>query len=127
MKEEKERIEQKGKNRILGSLGEEMAAGYLESEGYEILERNYRCPYGEIDIVARKEGRLIFAEVKTRRSRSCGAPAEAVNRSKQKKIRLTASSYMAGYTEKVRGIEFQVIEIQLNHLQGLSFREVSGC
>jgi len=130
MKDEKrqnERIWKKQQNRILGQLGENLAAGCLEADGYEILERNYRCPYGEIDLVARKDGYLVFVEVKTRRSRAFGEPAEAVSRSKQKKIRLTAATYLAGYEEPCRGSEFQVMEIQVNHLRGLSFHGVTGC
>ena len=59
-------------NKSLGSRGEEAAALYLERHGYMILERNFRVPAGEIDIVAKTGATLVFAEVKTRRSESCG-------------------------------------------------------
>lgn len=116
-------------NRALGLLGEEMAAGYLEADGYEILCRNYRCPYGEIDIIARKDGYTVFVEVKTRTGQEYGQPAESVGRVKQRKIRQTAAFYLAeqdqqgGQRRYNRGNEFQVMEILLCHRRGLPFQE----
>ena len=130
MKEKKKTVDHTGRKKqshVLGQLGEEMTSGYLESQGFRILERNYRCSHGEIDIVAAKDGYLFFVEVKTRRSREYGEPSEAVSRSKQQKIRCSAVSYLTEHDAVYRGMEFQVIEIQLNHLQGLSFRGVAEC
>ncbi len=62
----------------LGRWGEAKAAEYLEGLGYEILRRNARTPYGEIDLIARQSSVLVFVEVKTRRTRSFGWPEEAV-------------------------------------------------
>ena len=62
----------------LGRCGERLAAGYLSSHGYSVLEMNYRCRFGELDIVARRDDMVIFAEVKTRRSGRFGRPGGAV-------------------------------------------------
>ena len=60
--------------RDTGILGEKLAAEFLREHGYQILETNYRCPEGEIDIVARYGGSLVFVEVRSKRSRRCRCP-----------------------------------------------------
>ena len=77
----------------LGERGEMAAWGYLLENGYKILEKNYRCKIGEIDVIARKGKRLVFIEVKTRISERYGPPEESVHRMKQKKIAQTAQWY----------------------------------
>lgn len=106
------------RNYDLGKLGEDFAAGILEDRGFRILERNYRCPFGEIDIIAEKAGELIFVEVKTRATLRFGRPAEAVTQQKQRRIRRAAGFYMqrercAGCA----GVSFQVIEILYNTIE----------
>ena len=64
----------------LGRWGEDQGCCYFINNGYEILQRNYRCRFGEIDIIAKKADELIFTEVKTRTSTAYGRPAEAVSR-----------------------------------------------
>ena len=73
----------------------------MEQQGYEILEYNYRCRMGEIDIVARQGGYLVFVEVKNRRDGQTGDPLEAVDRAKQRRISRTAQYYCLthGYGE----------------------------
>ena len=83
-----------GNNRRVGSEYEERAALYLEGMGYRILERNFRCRLGEIDLVARHKGYLVFVEVKYRRSERYGAPAEAVGYQKQRTISKVAQYYL---------------------------------
>lgn len=78
----------------LGALGEDYACEVLKTHGYSVLDRNFRSRFGELDIVARKEGYLCFVEVKTRSERSIGRPAESVTPSKQKKIMKTAEYYI---------------------------------
>lgn len=78
----------------LGQLGEKLALKYLEKEGYEILDRNFRTRAGELDIVAKDGGILVFVEVKTRSSRAFGLPQEAVDFRKQNKIIRMALEYM---------------------------------
>ncbi len=113
-------------NKILGNRGEQAAASYLMAHGYQILERNYRCPVGEIDIVASRGTTVIFVEVKTRRSLAYGRPCEAVDYRKQQKIIKTASWYIQGHNLSGRSLRFDVLEVfaqpggsmQVNHIQG---------
>lgn len=81
--------------RNVGDRYEQLAVKYLVSQGYEILERNFRNKYGEIDIIARDGNYLAFIEVKYRKSISGGNPFEAVNYSKQRRITRTALYYCA--------------------------------
>lgn len=79
--------------RETGTAYEDLAAQYLEQKGYRILERNYRCRQGEIDLIAMDGSCLVFVEVKYRSSRRTGHPAEAVNVRKQRRIARTAVYY----------------------------------
>lgn len=98
--------------RMLGSRYEEKAAEELKLRGYQILEKNYRCRTGEIDLIARKDGILIFAEVKYRAIENSGYPEEAVGIQKQKKISKAAAWYL---TERRMSLEtpcrFDVVTI----------------
>ncbi len=78
----------------LGERGETAACAFLQGRGYEILEKNYKCRIGEIDMIARRKGRLAFIEVKTRSSSQRGMPEEAVDRRKQEKIFKLAEWYL---------------------------------
>ncbi|MBU2262867.1 MAG: YraN family protein, partial [Proteobacteria bacterium] len=78
-----------------GKTGEELAAAYLAEAGYRILERNYRCLFGEIDIVAQEGETLVFVEVKSRSSGAYGDPQLAVGRRKQQKISRISVHYLA--------------------------------
>ncbi len=97
----------------LGKKGEEIALKFLKKRGYQILVRNYTCPLGEVDLVARKKDTLVFVEVKTRRSMSFGPPELAVNSTKQAKLSKAALSFL-----KEKGLEnakarFDVVAILL--------------
>jgi len=78
----------------LGRLGEELAARKLEAMGYHIHERNWRCPLGEVDIVAKDGDVLAFVEVKTRRGRQFGTPEEAITPAKQARLIELAAAYV---------------------------------
>jgi len=78
----------------LGQTGEAMAERHLKKRGYQILERNYRNRLGEIDLIARDNGTLVFVEVKTRRSDRYGGPRFAITPQKQKKLSITALAYL---------------------------------
>lgn len=80
--------------RKLGTRIEGIVREYLTAHGFEILEMNYRCKQGEIDIVAREDGYYVFVEVKYRNSEKCGTPAEAVGIAKQKRISKVARYYL---------------------------------
>lgn len=86
-------MERKNK-RTLGSEYEQRAAEYLTQRGLKILERNYRCRQGEIDLIARDGSYLVFVEVKYRSDDSKGDPAEAVGSRKQQHIREAARFYL---------------------------------
>ncbi len=92
----------------LGKRGEEIAAKFLRKKGMKILERNFRTPYGEIDIIATKKGKLHFVEVKTRRSEKFGKPFEAVNSAKLSHIKNSALFYLNG---KDADFEINVISV----------------
>ena len=99
------------KRHILGTEGEDIAAKYLEKIGCEILIRNFRSYYGEIDIIAKDKNEYVFVEVKTRTSERFGKPIEAVNKTKKKHIYKTAEYYL--YYKKIQNIyvRFDIIEI----------------
>ena len=81
-------------NRETGSRYEQKAAAYLTQAGYRVLEMNYCCPFGEIDVIGEKGAVLVFFEVKYRRDSSFGHPLEAVDEKKQKRIYRTARHYL---------------------------------
>ncbi len=78
----------------LGVRGERVAERYLVSRGYEIIERQWRIRQGEIDLIARKDGEVVFVEVKTRRGLMFGSPEDAVTATKQARLRLAAWTYL---------------------------------
>ncbi|HYF83112.1 MAG TPA: YraN family protein [Clostridia bacterium] len=100
-----------GNNKILGAFGEGLACEYLAESDYRVLERNFSCKVGEIDIIALQNDTVVFVEVKTRSSEKYGLPSEAVSAAKQKKIVKTALYYLQ--TNKLLDYmcRFDVIEI----------------
>jgi len=81
-------------NQVYGLKGESLAVKYLKKHGYKIIERNYKCAIGEIDIIAKHKGVLVFVEVKSRNSMLFGRPAEAVDEFKQHKLEQLAAFYI---------------------------------
>ena len=84
------------RQRALGQTGEDLAAEFLQQQGMVIIERNFRCPRGEIDIIARDGETIVFVEVKTRRTLALGSPLEAVTRAKLKRIRMLSAIWLRG-------------------------------
>lgn len=102
------------KNRqTLGKLGESLAARYLQKRGFSIIERNFRAGHGEIDIIARDHGILVFVEVKTRTSDVFGLPEEAVTPKKLREIIKTAAWYTLHHHMQKMAQRIDVIAIQL--------------
>jgi putative endonuclease len=95
----------------LGERGETAACGFLKDRGYEILEKNYKCKLGEIDVIARRRGRLAFIEIKTRTSAQFGLPQEAVDLRKQEKIFKVAQWYLKTKKLSRSPIAFDVVAI----------------
>lgn len=92
--------------------GAEAAAGkFLRRLGYRVLRTNYRCPAGEIDIVAREKGIVCFVEVKSRGSDACGDPEEAVTRDKKKRLCRAAACYLAAAGWEDRTVRFDVVAV----------------
>ncbi|HHW92182.1 MAG TPA: YraN family protein [Firmicutes bacterium] len=97
----------------IGQLGEEMALRYLRRQGYRILERNFRCRLGEIDLIAREKEELVFIEVKTRTSTRFGLPQEAVNWEKQRRLSRLAQFYLVSRGLAGINCRFDVVAILL--------------
>ena len=76
----------KDKRKLTGGFGEDLAARYMEARGYSVIEKNFRTPFGEIDIIAERDGCVVFLEVKTRISERFGPPLSAVTRKKRIKV-----------------------------------------
>lgn len=95
----------------LGRDGEDLAARRYELDGYDILERNFRCAEGEIDIVARRGDTIVFCEVKTRRTDYFGDPSEAVTPLKQTRLRRLAMTWMRHRHARPSEIRFDVVSI----------------
>jgi len=96
-----------------GKLGEDIAADHLSGVGYKILERNFRCPLGEIDIVARDHDTLVFVEVRSRRTDNYGSPLESVGLAKQKKISTVAAYYLNRHGSQQIKARFDVVAVKL--------------
>lgn len=84
---------------------------YLSDRGYKIIEKNYRAPFGEIDVIAEKSGRIIFTEIKTRSSEKLGLPQEAVGRLKQKKLAQLAAFYLKKQKKENSRVSFEVLAV----------------
>ncbi len=93
-----------------GNLGESMAENYLVSNGYIILHRNWRYAHWEVDIIAVKNGKLHFVEVKTRRTTTFGYPEEDVSRKKMKNLLGAAEEFLLQYPQW-KLIQFDIISI----------------
>ena len=94
----------------LGRLGEQTAAEALEAKGYRIVQRNYHCRYGEIDLIAEQGEMVIFVEVKLRKNDRFSLAREAVGQAKRQKLRLAAASWLAE-REDDRPARFDVVEV----------------
>ncbi|WP_307980378.1 YraN family protein [uncultured Senegalimassilia sp.] len=98
-------------NKRLGRLGEDVAARYLVSRGYEIIARNWTCQAGEADIIARDDDILVFAEVKTRSSTEKGFPSEAVDSKKRGKYLKIAELFASRYDVQDLQVRFDVMSL----------------
>lgn len=98
-------------NRDLGKRGEDAASKFLYNRGYDILERNWRCKFGEADIIARDGDAIVFVEVKTRSGLEHGFPAEAVDHKKQERYERIALAYISDIDDVDIPIRFDVVSI----------------
>lgn len=95
----------------LGKLGEDVAVTYLTTLGYDILERNWRCPLGELDIIARELNDLVVVEVKTRRNWHYGLPQEAVHWQKYRRLCQLAAHWVSEQDWNPKRIRIDIIAI----------------
>ncbi|MDQ7028935.1 MAG: YraN family protein [Ardenticatenia bacterium] len=104
------------KRRVLGALGERLAASHLRRRGYRILDRNWRSPAGEVDIVAQHDGDYVFVEVKTRRGRAFGSPEEAVTSRKVERLCAVAEAWLADHVgDAAVNWRIEVVAVELDH------------
>lgn len=110
-----------GMTQLGGALGENAAVKLLKKKGYEILERNYRKKYGELDIIAKKDAVLVFVEVKLRATKTFGTAAEFVDARKRQRIIKTAEAYLAEkHLDSI--CRFDVVEV---YHKGLTVTEIN--
>ena len=95
----------------LGKRGEDLAAAYLAQAGFAIVERNWRCPQGEIDIVARDGDETVFVEVKTRSSTAFGHPLEAITATKLARLRRLAAAWCEAHASAWQHIRIDVLSV----------------
>jgi putative endonuclease len=108
----------------LGPWAEQLAARELTQRGYEILATNYRNRHGEIDIIARHQGRIVFVEVKARRTLLYGGPRAAVGKMKQLRLRRMAGLWAAQQATPAQGYRFDVVCIQVGAAGAVESLEV---
>lgn len=113
--------------KALGDLGEDLACDHMCGLGMQILERNYRCRFGEIDIVAVDDGVVVVIEVKTRRGTKYGTPVEAVTPEKAARLRRLAAHWMADRRVGAHGLRIDVVAVlivdwqpQISHVRGVA-------
>ena len=113
------------KKHVVGKNGEDIATEYLLNNNYEIIERNFNCKQGEIDVIAKDKDELVFIEVKTRTYMAYGSPVDAITYYKQKHILKTVEYYL--YVKKLENefVRIDVIEVYkknstycINHIKG---------
>jgi putative endonuclease len=99
-----------GRNNVAGAWGESLAAGYLAKKRYKLVAANYRCRFGEIDLIVQNRTHLVFVEVKLRKNSRFAQAREYVDSAKQDRLRVTASLYLSENPTKLQP-RFDVIEI----------------
>ena len=105
--------------RALGASGEEAVAAWYERQGYEVVERNWRCRAGELDLILRRGRTFVFCEVKTRSSDAFGSPVEAVTRDKQVRLRHLAARWLEDAPLRPTDIRFDVASVLAGKIEVL--------
>jgi putative endonuclease len=99
-----------------GKLGEQLACSALKKKGYKIIETNYRCRYGEIDIVARQRECLVFIEVRTKTGNAFGSPEESVTAQKKQRLISTAMDYLSSHRDLPENWRIDFVAVELDPL-----------
>jgi putative endonuclease len=97
--------------RAFGNEGEDASARFLEANGYVVLARNFRCRYGELDLIAEKNGTICFVEVRMRSTSIWGDPSQTVQGAKQRRVVRTALHYLQAHAVRNRMIRFDVVSV----------------
>ena len=97
--------------REVGVSGEDLAAAWYEANGYEVIDRNWRCRHGELDLVLRNGRQVVFCEVKARTGVGFGTPAEAITRDKKQRIRFLAARWLEDAKPRPAEIRFDVAAV----------------
>ena len=97
--------------REVGGSGEDLAAAWYEANGYEVVDRNWRCRHGELDLVLRNGRQVVFCEVKARTGLGFGTPAEAITRDKKQRIRFLAARWLEDAKPRPAEIRFDVAAV----------------
>jgi putative endonuclease len=105
--------------RALGASGEEAVAAWYEGRGYEVMERNWRCRAGELDLILRRGRTFVFCEVKTRTTDAFGAPVEAITRDKQVRLRHLAARWLEDSPLRPTEIRFDVASVLAGRIEVL--------
>lgn len=112
----------------LGAWGEQLAADYLQARGLRVLERNWRCRYGELDIVAADDAvdAVVFVEVKTRTSDRFGGVAEAVTPAKVRRLRRLAGLWLTGQNRRWRDVRIDVVTVRVGRRRIPEMTHIKG-
>jgi len=102
------------KRRDVGILGEKLAKDFLKKRGYHIRETNYRCPEGEIDIVARHKDSLVFIEVRAKKSLQFGSPEESITPTKMGRLRTVAAHYQQTHNNLPSSWRIDVVAVEID-------------
>ena len=105
--------------RALGASGEEAVAAWYVGNGYEVVERNWRCRAGELDLILRRGRTFVFCEVKTRSTNAFGAPVEAITRDKQVRLRHLAARWLDESPLRPTEIRFDVASVLAGQIEVL--------
>ena len=105
-----------------GKLGEKLACSALKKKGYQIIETNYRCRQGEIDIVARQSNSLVFIEVRTKTGKPYGSPEESVTAQKKQRLVTTAMDYLNSHRDLPENWRIDFVAVDLDPLTNKATR-----
>ncbi len=116
-----------GVRSAVGAYGERVAVAHLVGQGFTILDRNWRCRWGELDVVARDGDALVAVEVKTRRTQVCGHPLEAVTATKVRRLRQLMAHWLAEHDEHAPEVRLDAVAVlrpptgpaQVEHVRGI--------
>lgn len=111
---------------VLGRAGEEVASAFLSARGWVLIQRNYRCRYGEIDLVGREGPVTVFVEVKTRTSERCGSPEEALTWQKRRRLREAAACYFLATPATVFRFDLVAVRVGAGEIRVKHYANVVG-